>query len=279
MSNEIVVQEEKPARLLQLLEQKEFVDLIKEQCCKGASDLEFRVFLEHCKALRLNPLLKQVWALPFWDSDAEKYKYSTVIGIDGFRKKAQETGLYGGRLGPEWCGKDGRWFDVWLSDELPAAARVHVIRKDCQKPITGTAKFASFCRKNKYGKLISKWATMPEHMIAKCAEAQALRAAFPDSFSNVYSAEELDHLPRSQAEVIDVSNSVELPPAQIWEPTKENIIKLKDDIEKHGIDFNDDNKPVFTEAKISLTGVLLSEYEKKLGEYIEDILNVSGPLD
>ena len=65
-------------------------------------------------------------------------------GIDGYRLIAERSRLYGGRDQPEWCGADGVWTDVWLSDELPSAARVAVYRKDVPRPFVGVAKFDSY---------------------------------------------------------------------------------------------------------------------------------------
>ena len=79
---------------------------------------EFALFIEVAKRTGLDPFRRQVYAIK------RAGKMSIQTGIDGFRVLAQRSGEYEGQLGPEWCGPDGVWRDVWLATEPPAAARV-----------------------------------------------------------------------------------------------------------------------------------------------------------
>jgi len=112
--------------------------------------------------------------------------YKVATYIDGFRLVASRQGTYEGQTEPLWCGRNGQWMDVWLGDGNPHAARVGVLHRGFRAPVWGVARFASF-----YPNPKALAATMPDHMIAKCAEALALRKAYPDKFAGLYIAEEL----------------------------------------------------------------------------------------
>lgn len=171
----------------------EQLQLIKDSYAKGTSDAEFALFVRTAEHLRLDPFKRQICLISFWDSKLKKDVFQPAITIDGQRSKAQDTGLYEGQTKPEWCGPDAVWVDVWLSNEPPAAARVGVYRTGFREAVYGVARFSSYAaRRTDNGELIRNWKSMPDVMIAKCAEAMALRKAFPDEMSGIYAPEEME---------------------------------------------------------------------------------------
>lgn len=158
---------------------REKIELIKNTILRGATDLELQMFVNQCNTKRLDPMTRQIYGIK------QSGGLQIFASIDGLRVIAQRSGQYAGQRGPFWCGRDGEWTDVWLAQEPPAAAKVGVLRTGWLEPMWGVATFASYGA----GKA-GTWQKMPDVMLAKCAEALALRKAFPDDISGLYIREE-----------------------------------------------------------------------------------------
>ena len=172
------------AKSLQVIEPQNLtadqVELVKRQIAVGASNDELAMFVGICNKTGLDPFTKQIYCIK------RGGKMSTQVSIDGSRLIAQRSGEYQGQVGPWWCGPDGVWKDIWLAPTAPVAAKVGVIRAGFREPLFAVARYQAYAQPSPF------WQRMGDLMIAKVAEALALRKAFPMELSGLYTSEEME---------------------------------------------------------------------------------------
>ncbi|MGQ7788166.1 phage recombination protein Bet [Nesterenkonia sp. K-15-9-6] len=154
---------------------------------RGATQADAQVFFHVCKRTGLDPFAKQIYMIE------RQGKQTIQTGIDGFRLIADRTTRSTretlGYEDTQWCGPDGQWRDVWLSEDPPAAARV-VVRRGGER-FPGIALFSEYAARKRNGDLTQMWKDRPAGQLAKCAEALALRRAFPQDLSGLYTSDEM----------------------------------------------------------------------------------------
>lgn len=182
--------------------------IMRQTVAKDCNPAEFDVFIETAKSYGLNPFRREIYAIVVNKDKPDKRQLVLVTGIDGFRRKAEETGDYHpsedepeytynqdlkdprvNPLGIEKCKitvfKDGRKvIGVAYWDEFAPIKEVWERNPETDK-WGPSGRFELDPRKE-------PWWKMPRHMIAKCAEAQALRKGWPSTFSGLFVAEEMD---------------------------------------------------------------------------------------
>jgi phage recombination protein Bet len=154
------------------------VDLIKRTVCKGASDDELQMFLSVAQRTGLDPFTKQIYAVRRWDKKAGREVMIIQVGIDGMRATADRTGCYspGRETAFEYDSK-GKLFK--------ATAYVLKCANGHWHETAESAHFAEYYQDSAF------WNRMPHVMLAKCAEARALRRCFPMQLGQTFIPEEM----------------------------------------------------------------------------------------
>lgn len=231
--------ESTPLLTVQTIFNKERVDLIKKTICQGATDDELKLFLTYCERTGLDPFARQIYSLERKSKNKDgtfNKKRTTQISIDGLRLIAQRSGEYAGQTQTEWCGEDGVWRNIWTSKDAPFAARVGVLRKGFKEPLYAIAKWNAYAFDG-YGNVQTIWKKMPDHMLSKVAESLALRKAFPQELSGLYTSEEM-------TDVVDVKSSIT---EEIYEAKKEQKLALMNIVAQFDIEKTAENYKWFND--------------------------------
>lgn len=165
----------------------------------NASNADVAIFFHQCVRTGLDPFARQIYMIE------RQGKQTIQTGIDGFRLIARRAAdSRSGTVGYEdtlWCGPDGAWTDVWLDQSHPAAAKVTVVRDGARFP--AVALWTEYVGTKRDGSVTAMWQSKGALMLAKCAEALALRKAFPQDLSGIYTSDEMQA--GSNPRVIDVA--------------------------------------------------------------------------
>lgn len=172
----------------------------------NANNADLAVFFHYCVRTGLDPFARQIYMI------SRQGKQSIQTGIDGFRLIARRAcDARNETLGYEetlWCGEDGKWTDVWISSQPPVAAKVTVLRSGGRYPAVALFnEYASY----KDSRPVALWGSKPSLMLAKCAEALALRKAFPQDLAGLYTSDEMGSAQPETPQVIDAPVITSIP--------------------------------------------------------------------
>lgn len=169
---------------------QEQIDLIKKQIAPKATDNELKLFLYQAKRTGLDPLTRQIYAIHRACKENVNgtwtwvNKMSIQTSIDGFRVIAERSGDYGGQ--------DEPIFEKEGDNLISCKVTVYRFRNNLRYPASvGVAHWAEYVQTDKEGNTIGLWKKMPHIMLAKVAEALALRKAYPQDLSGLYTSDEI----------------------------------------------------------------------------------------
>lgn len=161
--------------------------------------------LAYCKARKLDPFKRPVNIVPVWDSKSRRMIETVWPSITEHRITAHRTGLYAGiddtEYGPletrTFTGRvkrDDQYVDETVDLEFPAWAKVTVYKMIGGVRCPFSAKvywLEAYGRQGRTDLPNSMWQQRPHGQLEKCAEAAALRKAFPEEISEP-TAEEME---------------------------------------------------------------------------------------
>lgn len=162
---------------------RERLDLLKRTICKGSTDDEFELFVQVAKRTGLDPFAKQIYGVKRWDKRAGREVMTVQTGIDGYRAIAERTGCYAGSDDPVYDVEDAK-------HPNKATVTVYKLVGGQRVPFSASARWSEYVQMGKEGPT-KFWAQMPYLMLGKVAEALALRKAFPNDLSGIYTADEM----------------------------------------------------------------------------------------
>jgi len=184
--------------------QREFteaqISALRQLGVENATKGDLETFFHRCQSTGLDPFSGQIYmiARKSRKGGREQYRQTIQTGIDGYRliahRSAGKRGLTLSMDDTLWADPNGEWHDLWIWDSTPMAAKVTVhVGESRFSGVASTAEYMPTIElRDGTRKPTGQWAKMPAVMIAKCAEALALRKAFPLDLSGIYTHEEMD---------------------------------------------------------------------------------------
>lgn len=240
----------------------------------GSTDTELQLFVMQCKRTGLDPFSRQIYATKIGG------KLSVQATIDGFRLIAERSQKYQGQTIPLFLKEDGvTWTEVWLEKGFPKACKVGVRKAGFTEPLYAIAKWDSYVQQTANG-VGFMWKKMPEVMLAKVAEALALRKAFPNDLSGIYSQEEMEQAKEDKPLTFTSATVIEGDTTPFKEAEKGSVVIMPADTVVSNVSADIDmQEPTFVDTTVELeTNTVKSEFFLSVEKNIQLAIN-TGNID
>ena len=175
------------------MDEQKAIAILGNSLYPGASSDSIAMVIGYCKANGLDPFQKPVHIVPLYDSKTKSMRDVIMPGINLYRTQAAASGLLAGISKPEF----GPVIQFNLGGNLvnaPEYAEVTVQRilpNGMIASFTAIEFFDEAVSVTRDGKPTAIWMKRPKSMLAKTAESQALRKAFPEK-AGAPTAEEME---------------------------------------------------------------------------------------
>lgn len=167
----------------------------------NVSDQEVMMFMQLCKAQKLNPFIRDAHLVKYGNQAA-----SIIVGKDAFTKRAESNPDYAGKkagiivinLKQDVEYREGTFYLKGREELVGGWAKI--LFKSNKESELSTVSLDEYIGRKKDGSANSMWSTKPATMIRKVAVVQALREAFPSGLSQLYIEEEMgidEELPKN----------------------------------------------------------------------------------
>lgn len=164
----------------------QLINILRNSLYPGAQTDSIKMVLGYCQASGLDPMQKPVHIVPIYDSKLKAMRDVVMPGIGLYRTQMSRTGECAGVTEPEF-GEDKTEKLGGVEITYPLSCKVIVKRI---LPNGQIAEYAAterwkenYAMKGGAEKSVAPnamWTKRPYAQLAKCAEAQALRKAFPE---------------------------------------------------------------------------------------------------
>ena len=171
------------------------VDVLRSSFYPEASPESVRLVLGYCRAANLDPMKKPVHIVPMWNRKSKSMQDVVMPGVGLYRIEAARTGEYVGKSEPEF-GPDITRKLSGVEVTFPSWCRMTVQRLVQGRVCEYTAKefwLENYATAGKESEAPNQmWKKRPYAQLAKCAESQVLRMAFPEQTGGTNTADEME---------------------------------------------------------------------------------------